>query len=379
MADVRPFPGIRFDPARVSLGRALCPPYDVIPQDLARRYRADPGNAIHLELPEGEGEEKYQRAAALWADWTRAGLIAADPEPSVYVCEERFRHGGRGYRRLGFLAALGVSPRASKQVICHERTLSKPKEDRLNLLRAVRANISPIFGLVPDASGAVRRSLSKTRKRKPDAFGKMSSGVVYRLWRVGGSEARRLCGLLKTKKVLIADGHHRFAVSQELYRQEPTRANETLLAYLCPEEDSGLVMLPTHRVVAERRSFPTGDACRSLKDLLGRLERSRNPYACGIYDGSYALVEPRSSGCRSGMGVEYVAKGLLKDVPPDVIRYTHEARTAKEWADAGGVAVLVKSSPVGQIRKAVASVGLLPQKSTYFYPKVATGLVFKKL
>lgn len=361
MALVRPFAGVRF--ASRDLTPSLCPPYDVIGPEQAERLRALPSNAIHLELP-----SSYESAASLWSEWVAAGRLKADATPRVYVCEERF--GGK--KRTGFLAALGTGD----SILPHERTLSKHKEDRAKLLAAVRVSLSPIFGIFPDTGGSVRRALRRVVRGRPDAAGKLE-GTSYRLW---ASEDPELVSVvektLAKKRVLIADGHHRFEVTKSF-------GAETIMAYLCPEEDPGLVVLPTHRVIAQP-ALPAAAPRREVKTLaalLPRLAASRNPYAFGLYEGGrFFLCEPRPQGCRSGLCVEWLAEHLVAGLDPHDIRYTPEARKALEMArETGGCAVFVKPFPVAAIRKAVAKVGLLPQKSTYFFPKVATGLVFKPL
>lgn len=386
MADVRPFAGLRFDPGRLPLSRVLCPPYDVIDAAQARALRRGAHNAVHLELPEGHGAAKYRRAVSTLRRWLVEGVLRRDPEPSYYVCEETFPHGGRVLRRLGFLAALGVTPRACRDILEHERTLPKPKADRLRILRAVGLNISPIFGVFPDPRGRVRRLLRAVTARAPEARGALSSGVRYRLWRL--SEPRRvreLSAALASRQVLIADGHHRFEVARAYHRLVRTPESEALLAYLCPEEEKGLVVLPTHRIVPrDGLSSPVASSCRvvqcrSLKDMLRRVRAAANPYAFGFYERSYGLALPDLRGCRSGLGVEWLERHLLRDIPHDRILYTPDpAKASAQARRLGGSAVFVKPAGVAQIHRAVRAVGLLPPKSTYFYPKIATGLVFKK-
>src|SRR5665213_1330586 len=144
MADVKPFRGVRFVSA--SLDEALCPPYDVIPAELARSLRRRPRNSVFLELPQGEGAARYSRAKAVWKKWTTDGTLARDARPAFYVVEETYKLDGRLRVRRGFLVALGATPKAAKAIIPHERTLSKPKADRLRMLNALRVNVSPIFG-----------------------------------------------------------------------------------------------------------------------------------------------------------------------------------------------------------------------------------------
>lgn len=388
MADIRPFAGIRFDPAQVKLGRVLCPPYDAVSPEQAKVFRKEKFNAIYLELPRGAGPVKYRNSARVWKRWNDSGLLLKDDAPSFYVCEQRFTVEGRVLKRVGFMAAMGVSPSAAKAVICHEKTLSKPKADRLNILKAVKANISPIFGIFPDPSGRVRRALSAVIGKKPDAQGPTTPSCDYRFWKLSDSHAIALIRReLKAKKILIADGHHRYSVSRAYYGLTRDRAADTVLIYLCPEEDKGLVVLPTHRVVSDPKLLDRAALfCKIARfktrpECLRRLSASANPYAFGFFEKGYYLAEPRGpQGCRSGLCVEWLAKNLLKDVAPDLLAYTPDAAKAVEWAkQKKGAALFVKPLRVAQVRRAVAAVGLLPQKTTYFYPKIATGLVFKPL
>ena len=387
MADVRPFRGLYFASSRAPLSRVLCPPYDVIGPEQARRLRREALNAVHLELPEGSGARKYRNAARTLRRWIRSGVLVRDEEPAFYVCEERFRFGGRLRRRLGFLAALGVSPSAAKAVLRHERTLAKPKADRLRLLKAVRANTSPVFGIFPDARKTVRRALAFASRSGPLASGTAPAGARYRLWRL--SDPRCLAVIrrsLARKSILIADGHHRYEASRRYWESSRSPALETTLAYLCPEEDAGLIVLPTHRIAgaalaaAARRTCRLRP-CRSRPELLRRLERCADPYAFGLCREGHWLAVPKSRrGCRSGLCVEWLARVLLRGLKPERILYTPDAAKACALAKKlKGAAVFVKPFRVSQIRRAVRAVGLLPPKSTYFYPKIATGLAFKPL
>lgn len=391
MADIRPFAGIRYVPSRAPLSRALCPPYDVIDAEQAARLRADALNAVHLELPAGEGEAKYENSARQWKAWQDQGVLARDAQPSFYVVEERFEAAGKKRARTGFLAALSVRPDNAKFVVPHERTLPKAKEDRLKLLGAVRANISPIFGIFPDGGGLVRRALAKAKKGKPAAQGTMPSGVAYKLWLL--SDPKVCAAIAKSvapKQVLIADGHHRYEVSRAFYDREPNEGNSTVLAYVCPEEDAGLLVFSTHRVVdgvelaGETQRLCRVTPAKSRDEMLKKLAKARSPYAYGLFEGgAYSVAEPKSAnGCKSGLCVEWIGSQLLGGISPEHIRYTPDADKAVLLAQESGKrgsVVFVKPMVVPQIRKAVKAVGLLPPKSTYFFPKIATGLVFKSL
>lgn len=389
---VQPFRGVRYDLRRVRMDRAVCPPYDVIPARLAERLRRRPFNAIHLELPSGNGD-RYRLAAAVWKSWSRRGVLVTDPAPCFYVVEQAFAHGGRRHVRTGILAALNLRRAGPRNVRRHEKTLSKPKADRLRLLSALKVNTSPIFGLFRDAGGAVRGRLERAKSGRPDEAGVSADGSRFKVWRVEEPGAvRALERALGGKTLLIADGHHRFEVAREYFRRHPKRPPQaaSMLVYVCAEEDPGLLVLPTHRVVA-----PPAEALRrvragcrilpkpGLEALLKALAAHPSPYAFGLFEPprGFALAVPGScGGARSGLCVEYLARRITDGVDPHHLRYTHEAGEAVALArELGGAALLVKPASVAAIRRAVERIGLLPQKSTYFFPKVTTGLVFKPL
>ena len=385
MLKAAPFKGVRFDPRRVDLRRALCPPYDVIAPPLAGELRRIPENAIHVELPKGPPASRYRGAAAAWKRWASAGLLIQDA-PCFYAVEQRFISDGKDLRRVGLLAALGVDDETAGSVLAHERTLSKPKEDRLKLLQALRANTSPIFGIFSDAAGNVRAALLAARRREPLWCGRDREGVEHRLWRIAGVLARGLERALAGKSILIADGHHRYEVAREFFKRTGEPGAASALAYLCPEEDPGLVVMPTHRVLAPGRAPAEGlknavlTPVRDDQALEAALESARSPYAFGLYDGAFRLgmPAPGDAGVPSGFGTDWLAQKVLAGTDPQDIRYFHaapeavrEARRTHAWA------FLLKRFAVADIRRAVQAAGLLPQKSTYFIPKVPAGLAFR--
>lgn len=384
MADVRPFRGVRY--ASSTLSAALCPPYDVIGPELAAALRRRTDNAVHLELPQGEPPAKYARAAALWRKWTVNGTLARDPKPAFYAIEERYALNGKKYVRRGILSALGATPKAAKSIIPHERTLAKPKVDRLRMLDAVGVNISPIFGVFADPSGAARRAIAAGMKGRPDATGLSHAGVAYKLWVV--DEPKLVSAIRKSlapRSILIADGHHRYSVSRDHHAKTKGAGTDAVLTYLVPDEDAGLVVLPTHRIAKRSLLKRAGELASlqkapSLAALEKLVERSRNPYAFGLVEKGFWFGEPKAFGCRSGLAVEWLGSQLLAGVEPDEMSYTPDAKlAAKKAAAIGGAAALVKTFSVAQVRRAAKAVGLLPQKSTYFYPKIATGLAFRPL
>lgn len=386
MLRVRAFRGVR---AASPLGRFICPPYDVIAPSLAERLRRRGENAIRLELPEGTPATRYRNAAALWRRWLAEGVLAPDPRRAFYLVEQRFRLEGRWRRRVGLLAELGLEPASDRRVLRHEKTLAKPKKDRTKLLAALQVNTSPIFAVYPDKGGAVRRVLEAAARRRPDAAGTDVQGVRYRLWRIDRpEEVAKLERAFRAKKLLIADGHHRHEVARRHWLKTRRPGADALLAYLCAEEDPGLFVSPTHRVVAPSAAVEkaVGRACRGRAVAPARLpaalRAAASPYAFGLYNGDCRLMAPAlgDKGVRSRFGADWLARRILKSVDAHDIRYFHdEAEAMREARASGWTAFLLKPFSVTDIRKAVEKAGLLPQKSTYFIPKIATGLVFRPL
>ncbi|MFH1726211.1 MAG: DUF1015 domain-containing protein [Elusimicrobiota bacterium] len=386
---VAAFRGVRYDFRRTSLSRALCPPYDVIPEELALRLRRVPGNAIHLELPAGAGERRYRDARRLWERWREKGLLVIDERPAFYAVEQTFRFGGSAYRRAGVLAALGLDEGTARRVLPHERTLSNPKRDRARLLRALGVNTSPIFAIFSDPGRRLRGALDAVRRTRPLAAGRDTGGVAYRLWRVDSPErVERMERAFRSRRLLIADGHHRYEAAREHRRLAGRKGGGHVLAYLVAEEDPGLIVNPTHRVLRDsgevRAALARHCASRAaagLPALTKALARAPSPFAFGLYDGSFRLMLPARGdrGVASRFGTDWMARRLLASVDPQDISYRHQAAEAvREARLRRGLALLVKPFSVPDIRRAVARAGLLPQKSTYFYPKIATGLVFRR-
>ncbi|HVE11916.1 MAG TPA: DUF1015 domain-containing protein [Elusimicrobiota bacterium] len=390
MLKVRPFRGVRFDPRRAPLPQSACPPYDVIPASLQKKLRARPYNAIHLELPAGQGAARYKAAAALWKRWLKDGVLARDERPAFYVVEQGFSIEGRSHKRLGVLTSLGLGGDSARRVLAHERTLSKHKADRTKLISAMGVNVSPVFLVFADPGRAVAKALQAARRSAPIAKGKDAQGVLYTVWRLDDPKA--VAGLSRAfaaRTLLIADGHHRYSVAREHWLKTRRAGSDGILAYLCPEEDPGLVVYPTHRVLkldsVVRGRLSAHCSARVVKDLPAleaALAKERSPYAFGLIDGEHLLMRPArgDKGVASGFGTDWLAKRILDGVDPHEIGFHHDAReAAREARSSGRAAFILKHFPVSAIRESVQRAGLLPQKSTYFIPKIGTGLVFRVL
>ncbi|SRR5579883_837837 len=433
MADVRPFSGIRYGPDLTSqLAALVTPPYDVIsPEAQTAYYERHPYNIIRLELGRDlAGDDtlnnRYTRAAATFAEWRMQGVLTQDAHQAFYLYRQRFHSGGKEYWRTSLLGRVRLEPWEAGVVLPHEHTMAKPKDDRLKLLRACAANLSPIMSLYEDADGTLRQILEPLAAQRPTALFTDEAGEDHWLLPItDGVHLQTIQHFFADRRLFIADGHHRYETALA-YREELREMRKTLhpddaanfvLMSLTAFEDAGLVILPTHRLVqglpAERVS---GLAERLSQDfLVERLPADVAPAqalaaldaeaAPGVFilvmaDEALRLqVRPEAlrkmaAGGRSvpwqaldvailqtlvvnealGLDAEAIVQGSFLSYSRDplaAVRSVRE-RTAQ-------LAALVRPTRVDQLRE-VALVGdRMPQKSTYFYPKLITGLVINPL
>jgi uncharacterized protein (DUF1015 family) len=266
MCDVRPFCGLRYNPQLVpDLSAVITPPYDVIsPEERNLYYRKSPYNIIRLEFGEAQPEDtdannKYTRAAATLNDWLKEDALIREDYPAFYIVEHRFAYHNTVKSRLGLLARVRLEELNNQgHIRPHEKTTREPAVDRLNLLRACRANISPIMGLLRSKKGEMVKLLRGLIKREPDRTATDSYGVSYNLWVITDETATsKITQFFADQVIYIADGHHRYETALR-YRDEQRAANPSysadepfnfVMMSLMDSHDPGLVMLPTHRLV----------------------------------------------------------------------------------------------------------------------------------
>lgn len=408
MAVIRPFRPFRYTPEAGPLAELVAPPYDVIsPEErdtLAARREA---GAIHVILP--RGEEKYTAAADLLADWKTRGLISREDEPSMFLSCQGFSAGGRDYQRWGLLTTLQLEKFADNIVLPHERTLTGPKEDRLRLIRACRTNLSPIFGFVDVPLGL--------EKLAADAIAiadfEDDKGVRQRVWKISDAEVlQQLEAKVASEQVFIADGHHRYetALGYRDERRADTPATgpqnfDFLLCHLCSTRDPGLAVLPTHRIP---RTAPDPEAfaakCHELcsitemedgQALWRALETppdgERRPRIGALLpDGRALLLEP-GPGAQTQLAaiapelaildVTFLHNVMLPEIPNDQFIYTHDETETIAAVTSGkaGLAILLPPPSVEDVLSISRAALTMPQKSTYFYPKVPSGIAYNPI
>ena len=407
MPEIQPFAGIRYRVPDAELQGVLAPPYDVIPPSYQDElYARDPRNIVRVVLNREPGEAAYREAGRTYRSWLESGVLSADDAPGLYVLEQTFAAVGRTHTRLGLLARFRATDREAGEVLPHEHTRAAAKEDRYRVLRETRANFSPILLMSEDADGAFAAGLLAAQRTAPTAAYTDDGGVAHRMWRVTdaaalGAFARSLAG----SKSYIADGHHRYATALR-YRDEVGAEGAWTFGYFTPLDAPGLLVLPYHRLLgagptlAEARrklggAFLLNDA-PDAETAAREAAQSTMPYA-------FALAQP-GGGALVAEALPEAEDLLPPDAPPSLraldtyflhqavlprlfglddaaVRYVHSQAEA-EHALAQGLcrlALLMRATPIRQI-VAVAEAGeSMPAKSTFFHPKLPSGLVIHPL
>jgi uncharacterized protein (DUF1015 family) len=427
MPQLLPFRGLRYTPVAGALSDVLAPPYDVITPAQQRALEGrSPYNAVRLELAEGS-EERYGRVAALLGAWVASGAVVRDAAPMLYVYEQRFQEAGRDYARRALLTTVEAQPWEEGAVKPHEFTMSGPKEDRLKLLLATHTQFSPVFMIARDRAGQLAQFLDSTMAgRPPDLEGTSIDGDEHRLWLVeaGRYEMRQLAPLL-SESFYIADGHHRYetavnyrntvATGRPLERDHPARFAMTAVV---AASDPGLVIRPIHRIIPRRApqgwralldgAFdvqhvkPIGDGAARTHELEMLLsEDQRTIIALGLDGSSVHTLRLRDAAALTarapkGRSEEWASippnvlrYGVLErlwgisddDLRAGVVEYNHDTAEVLAHAEATPGSVCFLLNPVGIASvMALADQGeRMPQKSTFFHPKLGTGLVFYPL
>jgi uncharacterized protein (DUF1015 family) len=430
MPRIAAFRALRFDPTRLpDTAKVIAPPYDVISAEQRAQLEAQSShNIVHLDLPRGEGDAKYEHAHALLDAWMAEGSLREDPEPGIYRYEQTFSFdtgsGPRTYTRKGFFALIELSPFSARVVLPHEHTLSGPKVDRFKLIKTTEAHFSQIFALYRDPQGAAEAVLEAATTSAPDVDATTPDGCRHRLWAVTDkSTIAAVARVFAPKQVMIADGHHRYetmvAIRDAL--RPAGAAPGTSQADFGPmffarAEDPGLLVLPTHRMVHglpeksldelavrcqpwfvvedgnEMDAASIGERLRregetAVTFAVRRPKQARTTWLRLRKDADLSRLGPPTLGCLDvsvlhglildpilGIGAEAMAK-------QQNLTYSHDLHETLGRVASGDVqaAFLMNATKVNQVLDACEAGFVLPQKSTYFQPKLATGLVMQKI
>jgi uncharacterized protein (DUF1015 family) len=344
VATIRPFRSLRY--ATDDLAPLVAPPYDVIsPEERADYLGRSPHNIVHLTLPDSE-----EQAAATLSEWRDAGVLVEDAEPAYWWLSQRYV-GPDGVERTrdGVVAALHVEPYANRIVLPHERTHAGPKEGRLRLLRAARTQLEPIF-LLWDGT------IEVDGLGEPD-LAVDEGGVSSRLWRLDPEFGDALTDELKDAQLLIADGHHRYETALAFHDEDGTEESAWLMVVIVPTDQEGLTIFPTHRV-ARSIDGVGGAPIDPPADVLPGLVLYR--------EGRYELLD------EPGLDPEVVDR-----LGPQGVTYTPSASEAVAAVDRGDAeaAFLLRPTRIEDVWEIARRGEVMPQKSTFFYPKLTSGLL----
>ena len=398
MADVEPLLALHYDLAKVGgLQPVAAPPYDVI--DAAQRAELvgrSPYNVVEVDLPQN-GSDPYGHAASVLARWSDEGIVVRDEAPALWALAQDYTGpDGQPRTRHGVFARVRVEDYGPGRIRPHERTHPGPKEDRLRLTRATRANLSPIFSLYDDPGNAAWNAVEPFTHGPPWGEVADDEGTVHKLWRIedpGAIETFKQA--LKDTELLIADGHHRYETAR-VYQQEEPSADHVLMC-LVALQDSGLTVFPTHRLVT--------DADRAALDAALERDWTSEPretlsigyYADGeertLYLKDWAIADAALDGkpepyrrLDTAVLEALILKGALGMSEDDIshfngLDYARTPEEARAKVDAGqaDAAFFMSPTPVERVRDVAAAGENMPPKSTYFYPKVLTGMVFNPL
>lgn len=427
MAEIKPFRGLRFTDKAGDIQTLTCPPYDIISEEQRQEYlQTNPYNVIRLELPR-EGENPYVQAGETLHRWEQEGMIRRDTQPALYIYEEEFLSGvtqGEVKKVKGFICRVKAEPFSKGTVLPHEETLSKAKEDRLNLMKATGCNFSQIYSLYMDEEHTTRERLENLSKDTPRY--EFSDGfVTHRLWLVNDPVAiQAICDDFADRKLYIADGHHRYetAVNFSQYCHENGIAPENgeadyVMMMLVDMENEGLVVFPTHRLIRNLENFSAEALLKGCEEhfdvaVMNHLEEiestlhslyqegkkafafyagGENWYLLTLRDISVmALLLPDKSPASQGLDVTVLHSLILEKLMgidkenmanQRNLTYTRSFEEAIQFVQSGEsqCAFILNPTRVTEIRDVAAAGEKMPQKSTYFYPKLITGLVMNEM
>ena len=407
MPEIQPFRGIRYPRDGAELSRVLAPPYDVIsPAQRDALYERDPHNIVRAVLNRTAGDAGYAEAGETLKRWIDEGTLAREACPALYLLEQSFTVEGRSSRRAGLLARFRAEDPERRVILPHEQTRKAAREDRWRLLQTTRVNFSPIFMMFPDPGGRFGALMAASAGPAPLVRFTDDGAVEHRLWRV--DEPERIAewqAFLAALPAYIADGHHRHATALR-WRDENGPEGAWTLGCLTPLEDAGLVVLPYHRILSEGPSL-----AEAGPRLSGHFEISRaadpasaaRAVAASSARWAFALAEPGrgalvaqakpeaesllpadAPACLRALDpflLHHGVLGPLLGIPDTAVSYVHSLAEAEEAVATGTcrLAALLRGTPVRQIVDVADAGESMPAKSTFFHPKLPSGLVIHPL
>lgn len=425
MAEIKGYKGLRFNCEKAGkIDELVCPPYDIISDQQREEYiKTNPHNIIRLELP--KGDDKYNKAAEILKDWLEKGILIKEDKPAIYIYEEEFTAYGERKAIKGIICRVKLEEFSKGIILPHEFTLSKAKEDRLSLMKATNCNFSQIYSLYMDGGKNTLGKIDSLSKSEPDIQLQDNDNVTHRMWIIKDEKAiADICSDFTDRKLYIADGHHRYetALNYRNYLREQGLAKEGdacdyQMMMLVDMEHPGLVVFPTHRLVRNLDSFNAErviDGCKEYFDvtehsdintiestLMELYNQGKKAYAFYCGGSSYKLLVlkdtniikkllPNASTATQQLDVTILhtlilekifgidAENMAKQINLTYTKIFDEAISSVQQGNSQ-CAFILNPTRVSEIREVASNGEKMPQKSTYFYPKMITGLVMNQL
>ena len=432
MAQIRPFAGIRFGKSFQDVSSVIAPPYDVLDDAQKAALQAKhPNNIVTVDLPftppKSVGPDSvYEKSNTTLQAWLKNGTLQRDTRRALYPYTQTYEYAGKTFHRRGFICLVKLTP-FGQDVIPHEKTYKGPIEDRMKLMRATGVQLSPIFGLFSDPRGQVT-SLLYSGLGKPEQTGTLD-GVKNDLWSVIDAVLEnQIVDAMRGKPIYIADGHHRYTTALQYQADEiaanggkplpPAHPANWCMFVLVGMQDDGLLILPTHRLIGGMDGFDMQIFGNAVKDHfeieqvqmrpeqfndISQTAANNGKHEIGLYDGStrrfYVLklknpdvlksLEPKQSDAWRRLDVAILQRYLLDEVlqpefasPKELTRgYTADPTTIAKQVDSKQyqIALMLRPTPLPALEELGKHGEVMPQKSTYFYPKLATGMVMNPL
>lgn len=425
MATIKPFRALRFNTELSgNLKDLISPPYDIINDEKYKQYiNSSKYNIIQLELP--KGEDPYNSAKQLLNKWIEDGILKRDNEDSIYIYEDEFSIDGELKKIKGFISLVKLEEFSKKIVFPHEDTLSKAKEDRLNLMKATSCNFSQVYSLYTDEQNKIANIIDSASSIKPNVEITDSDGIIHRLWAITDKNIiNKISEQFKDKKLYIADGHHRYetAINYRDYCRKNGLSKEGdpvdyIMMMLVSISNSGVVIFPTHRLIRNLNQFDCKKIISQCKnyfeieekndiktieqDLNALYKQSKSAFAFYAGNNVWTLMTLKDS---------INIKEILPELPASILKldvtilhslilervfgidkenmksqrnltYTRDIKEAINSVDCGNsqCAFILNPTRVSEIKDVAINGEKMPQKSTYFYPKIITGLVMNQI
>ncbi len=408
MAEIIPFRGILYNVSKVSSEDVLAPPYDLItPEYQEELYQKSPYNIVRIDFGkeqpgDNETDNKYTRAKQYLNEWIEQEIMLMSEKPSFYAYEMIYSSGGEEKRLTGFLGLVKLEELGKGKIHPHEATYSKPKQDRLNLLRTCRANTSPIFSLYKSSDEKVSAILSQVTQTKPYLEAVDAAGATHKIWQIDGrEEVDAIKEEMRDKDIFIADGHHRYETSIEFQKemrgkqQTPPGSEpfDYVLMFLANMSDRGITILPTHRLLKEipenmdgrlsayfdiepvQEGFDIVESLSGKRHVFGFFQNHDDLWYLLRFKGNHLTgIHPALREVEVIILHELILKKALEggniDYEMDATKALDKVRSGKYRA-----AFFLNPTKVEDVEKAAFTSVRMPPKSTYFYPKLLTGVV----